>query len=250
MSQHGHDNLMESGSPNEAITASTPSPPRRDPVEDADSTLTRKRPRLDSGSGIEGPDQHNMTACPLPSADTSTPPPADQLVEMTIRSQQPSSPTPADEPSSPSTVANDDEEQVTPGEDDTAQPVMASTESDMVCDYAAPSDSPPVIAIDDDEGDPSDNAVDGYSADYIRMVHDEENYFMQFPFAGQYPGYYMGALGQMITHFQGGTLLCASFPRIRGASLTVSYSSTAGRECSPQRHPLACWLARWADLLL
>ncbi|KAI0587871.1 Ubiquitin carboxyl-terminal hydrolase [Pyrenophora tritici-repentis] len=84
--------LVQSLAADEPANTFPASPPRRDPIEDADASFTRKRPRLHSGSNS------------LPAMDTNTDPqtptnpaasPAEKQVEMTIRSHPPSSPLPA-----------------------------------------------------------------------------------------------------------------------------------------------------------
>src|SRR6266702_2284878 len=80
------DDLMESVDLTQ--TSGTSSPPRRDSMEDADSTLTRKRPRLDSGSrATRSMSADVMANGPQPGNTTAEP------VEVTInvRSQPPSS---------------------------------------------------------------------------------------------------------------------------------------------------------------
>lgn len=62
--------------------------PARDPVEDADASFTRKRPRLDSGNNSVRALSQDTEA-----SDTTAASPRDQPeVEMTIRPHPPSSP--------------------------------------------------------------------------------------------------------------------------------------------------------------
>jgi ubiquitin carboxyl-terminal hydrolase 34 len=98
-------------------------------------------------------------------------PPAEQLVEMTIRSQPPCS----------------------------SHPPTEGIPS-------PPADSPPVIAVDEDEDEEDDieDAMGDYNTDFIH-IDNEEDYFRKFPFATPaYHGDYKAALRQMISHFQGG----------------------------------------------
>ncbi|KAF2277934.1 uncharacterized protein EI97DRAFT_441220 [Westerdykella ornata] len=149
MSQPAAGDRMESAVPDE-VTA-TPSPPPRNPLEDEDSTLTRKRRRLDSA-------------------------PAEQLVEMTIRSQPPSSPQPLSKESD--APANEH-----PGDSDTAAP------------QGDGADSPAVIPIDDDDDCDSSDTL----GDYQR---GDDLLFRRFPFASTFGDDCQAALAQMINHIQ------------------------------------------------
>ncbi|KAH7408597.1 hypothetical protein DE146DRAFT_383024 [Phaeosphaeria sp. MPI-PUGE-AT-0046c] len=139
-----------------AITVTGPaSPPRRDPVEDANPSFTRKRPRLDSGSNSIRP----LSAEPDSSADTVTSPREPQ-VEMTIRSHPPSSPVPA-------AVEQGQQANGTPETPQNTSPViMASTEDD------AGSPSVELVESEDDES---------VAEHAIHM--DPEDYFHQFPWS-------------------------------------------------------------------
>lgn len=141
-----------------AITVTGPaSPPRRDEIEDANPSFTRKRPRLDSGSNSV----RALSAEPDSSAGTAISP-REAPKEMTIRSHPPSSPVPA---------ATEPGQRVdsTPETPQNISPViMASTEDDA--------GSPPVVLV---ESDDDDNVVDHD----IQM--DAEDYFHRFPWAIQ-----------------------------------------------------------------
>jgi ubiquitin carboxyl-terminal hydrolase 34 len=194
MSQQDHD-LTDSVLPAGDQASNPPaSPPRRDPMEDADSSLTRKRPRLDDGTS----DNRTMptdSASPSHASSTDT---TEQLVEMTIRSQPPSSSQPtdgaADSPEAVSIMvsghkssaqAMDDSAAALPGEED------------------APGDSPPVIAVDDAEDE--EDAMGDYTGEYMHINYNEEDYFRKFPFANG--GNYMVALRQITAHFVGSASL-------------------------------------------
>ena len=66
--------------PNRATSAG-PSPPRRNPMEDADSSVTRKRPRLDSGSlahaNMSADNLRAVSSGPEASQDSPSPAPRD-----------------------------------------------------------------------------------------------------------------------------------------------------------------------------
>ncbi|KAH7065802.1 hypothetical protein BKA63DRAFT_165338 [Paraphoma chrysanthemicola] len=130
------------------------SPPRRDPVEDADPSFTRKRPRLGSGS-------NSIRAL---SVDTESPAhtaasPREQQVEMTIRSHPPSSPVHGD-----TEHGNDADERLEDPQH--LSPVLvAATEDDL--------SSPPVMAIVDDEDE---------IAPPFTVQPDAEDLFYRFPF--------------------------------------------------------------------
>ncbi|ORY15157.1 hypothetical protein BCR34DRAFT_623001 [Clohesyomyces aquaticus] len=194
MSQPDHE-LMESVLADDADQANTVpvSPPRRDSIEDADSTLTRKRPRLDSGSR----ETRSMSTDPT-SATTSAPPPnADQPVEMTIRSQP---------PSSSAQSANGAPIDPAPGPAASA-PAANGVDEYVLADDEAVADSPPVVAIDDDDEDQdAEQAMDDYPAvisDFVRIDVDEELYFRRFPFTDSHHGNYQAALRAVTAHFQG-----------------------------------------------
>ncbi|KAG9189359.1 ubiquitin carboxyl-terminal hydrolase 34 [Alternaria panax] len=158
-----------------AITASASSPPRRDPIEDADASYTRKRPRLHSGSN---------SLCAMPSepqtpANTSASP-SEQQVEMTIRSHPPSSPIRGGDEDHGD--ANDflEDPSPTPGQ----SPIIITSSEDE-------RGSPPIMIIDDDD----DEAV-GFS-----MQLDAEDYFRQFPYSQH--GSYSTVVRDLTQHIQG-----------------------------------------------
>ncbi|KAF1967780.1 hypothetical protein BU23DRAFT_482478 [Bimuria novae-zelandiae CBS 107.79] len=185
MSQRDHE-LMESATAETAISVPA-SPPLRDSMEDADPSLTRKRPRLDSGS-IDTPAMH---VDPDFTHHTAAPTPAEQLVQMTIRSQPPSSSHAEDATGSTSAGhAN-----ASPGEDILVPAVM-----DGPPDSSA--DSPPVIAIDDDDDDDDDDDADTM-ADYAASFHvefDADAHMRAFPYDN---GNYIHAAQEIAKYFQG-----------------------------------------------
>jgi ubiquitin carboxyl-terminal hydrolase 34 len=128
------DNLAHPAVADETAIASPASPPRRDPVEDADPSFTRKRPRLDSGS-------NSMSALSVDSESPArtAPSPREQQVEMTIRPHPPSSPVPAAAGQGHS--AND-----LPEDPQNISPMLiASTEEE--------SGSPPVMLVPEEDDD-------------------------------------------------------------------------------------------------
>ena len=156
MSSRDHD-LVQSVAADEPAITIPASPPRRDPVEDADASFTRKRPRLDSGSNTlpamsTGPQMPHHTAAS----------PHEKQVEMTIRSHPPSSPVHAED--GHDSTASGRPEDPLPVSDDS--PVVIPTSEDDA-------GSPPVMVIDDDDDEPVAFAVQ----------LDAEDYFRQFPFS-------------------------------------------------------------------
>jgi ubiquitin carboxyl-terminal hydrolase 34 len=160
----------------------SPSPPRRDPVEDADPSFTRKRPRLDSGSNS----LCTMSAgSESPAGATTSPPP--ELVEMTIRSHPPSSPAPA--PAAAGGVSVIDGTSDEPILDPDGSPIiMLSAEDDR--------GSPPIMIIDDDDEDDDDDP-----AEAERL--DPESHFASFPSA--HPSDYSTAVRDLVQYVQGST---------------------------------------------
>lgn len=193
MSQQDHD-LKGSVVSSDDLSAITipASPPRRLSMEDADSSLTRKRPRLDNGSA----DNRPMPADSPPDVDPYSTHLAEQPREMTIRSQLPSSSQTQD------TAADIDPQKDTSFMDVVQSEPITGLDEPIEAQFDGGDDvgvsSPPVLAIDDD---------DEYAS--IRIEYDEEDYFRKFPFASS--GFtgppYMGALRQMITHFHGANAL-------------------------------------------
>ncbi|RYO56763.1 hypothetical protein AA0113_g8466 [Alternaria arborescens] len=156
-----------------AITASA-SPPRRDPIEDADASYTRKRPRLHSGSN---------SLCAMPSepqtpANTAASP-SEKQVEMTIRSHPPLSPKRGGDEDHGN--ANDflEDPSPTPGQ----SPILITSSEDE-------RGSPPIMIIDDDD----DEAV-GFSVQV-----DAEDYFRQFPYSQH--GSYSTVVRDLTQHMQ------------------------------------------------
>jgi ubiquitin carboxyl-terminal hydrolase 34 len=163
----------------------SPSPPRRDPVQDADPSFARKRPRLDSDSNS----LHTMSASSVsPAGATTSPPP--ELVEMTIHSHPPSSPalTAGGDVSSVDGTHDDP----MPDSDDSPI-IMFSTETEPA--------TPPVIIIDD--GDDADPA-------------EAERYFHHFPAAQD--GDYLDAIRRLTDHVQEGTFVTKP-----GLAIYISY---------------------------
>lgn len=192
MIQRDHGLMEPAAAPN---PPSVPvSPPARDSMEDADPSLTRKRPRLDSGS---------KDTLAMPAEQTSVPttaaPPREQQVEMTIRSQPPPS-------SYASDVAGDIDDHIqsvpavastaaaTEDDTDVEVAVVASTEMDPVDEDNGSADSPPVIAIDDD-----DSGTDSSAA---QIEYDAELHFQRFPFAEH--GHYLPVVNNIALHFRDG----------------------------------------------
>lgn len=172
MSLRDHD-LVQSEAAHEPAIALPASSPRRNPVEDADPSYTRKRPRLGSGS--------NSLCAMSPEPDSSNNDPAsprDQQVEMTIRPHPPAEAMAGDGASSPPEAVSSAQGK--------SPMVVASTEDDE-------SGSPPVMVIDDDDDVES-------SAGFLVQV-DAEDYFEQFPHARH--GNYLQAVQTLTQHIQG-----------------------------------------------
>ncbi|KAJ4355807.1 uncharacterized protein N0V89_003828 [Didymosphaeria variabile] len=178
MSQPDHE-LMESATVDTAISVPA-SPPPRDSMEDADPSLTRKRPRLDSG-GVESPAMHADTDADAHSAQPTTAP-AEQQVEMTIRSQPPSSSHARDAAVSTDAAHTS----ATPGEDMDASAAMDGISNrvdnaDGTGDSSA--GSPPIIAIDDDDDDDADPMAGYAGATSFHVEYDVDTHLAMFPFA-------------------------------------------------------------------
>ncbi|KAF2015202.1 hypothetical protein BU24DRAFT_479980 [Aaosphaeria arxii CBS 175.79] len=182
-----HD-LMDSVSAGDAHTISpTPaSPPRRDPMEDADSSLTRKRPRLDTGS----PDNRTMASDSTSTSSRSVAHPTEQPLEMTIRSQPPSASIHSDG-AFEQVDATESMGSMEPAAD---APGGTPVENQLDGGNDTVEGSPPVVVVPDD-----DEQLYGS----ILLDQDEEEYFSRFPFASHgFQGGHMGALRQMGQHFQ------------------------------------------------
>jgi ubiquitin carboxyl-terminal hydrolase 34 len=157
------------------------SPPRRDPIEDADASFTRKRPRLHSGSNSlramsTGPKTPENTAASL----------AEKQLEMTIRSHPPSSPVHAED--ADLSDANDSLDGAAPDADE--EPIVIGSSDDE-------HGSPPIMIIDDD-----DEAV-GFSVQL-----DAADHFRRFPYA--HSGNYSQMVGDLGLHIGGKNTGCFS----------------------------------------
>jgi ubiquitin carboxyl-terminal hydrolase 34 len=158
------------------------SPLRRDSMEDADSSLTRKRPRLDSGSGeVHGMAANRDAAAP----DKTSTHKASEPVEVTIniRSQPPST---QPEAAPPSEMANGSSTSPAALSQASAPVVEQPSEDNPTHAEDNPSpDSPPVLAIDDDD-DAVGEAMDEYAEpQFIHIATEEEvpeEYYQRFPF--------------------------------------------------------------------
>ncbi|KAF1917381.1 hypothetical protein BDU57DRAFT_537068 [Ampelomyces quisqualis] len=140
-----------------AITATGPtSPPRRDPVEDADPSFTRKRPRLGSGS-------NSIRALSADTESSATPAasPREPQVEMTIRAHPPSSPVPVPVPAA---AARRHDANGLSADPQTISPILIATAEDE-------SGSPPVMLIEEDDAPGLDDSVQ----------IDADDHFQQFP---------------------------------------------------------------------
>jgi ubiquitin carboxyl-terminal hydrolase 34 len=168
------------------------SPPARDSMEDADPSLTRKRPRLDSGS---------KETLAMPAEQTTAPNTAatlrEQQVEMTIRSQPPSSSQAMDGANDPESLPDTTTATIALGEDTDSEAAVASTENGLTDVDEGSADSPPVIAIDDDD---NDTMVGGTVPSAVQIEYDAELYFQRFPFAQH--GNYLQAVHNIAQHFR------------------------------------------------
>jgi ubiquitin carboxyl-terminal hydrolase 34 len=157
-----------------STTTAPASPPRRDPVEDADPSFTRKRPRLDSGSNSI----RALSADTEPLART-TASPREQQVEMTIRSHPPSSPVSAAvEQGHHADAMSDDTQNISPIH-------IPTTEDEP--------GSPEVVLIhDDDEPAP---------APAFSVQMDATHHFQRFPWSAA--GDYSQVVRELPKYFQG-----------------------------------------------
>jgi ubiquitin carboxyl-terminal hydrolase 34 len=157
-----------------AITASA-SPPRRDSIEDADASFTRKRPRLHSGSNS----LCAMPADPHTPADTAVSPSEKQL-EMTIRSHPPSSP-----------LHGGDEDHDDP-DDFFEDPSPAPRQSPILITSSEDErGSPPIMIIEDND-----------EVGSFAVQVDAEDHFRRFPYA--HNGSYSTVVRDLASHVQGG----------------------------------------------
>lgn len=162
-----------------AITAPA-SPPRRDPVQDADPSFTRKRPRLDSGSN-----SLRAMSADLESLATSATSSHDQLVEMTIRSHPPSSPAqpePTQDHSPQNPTPNDFCEDLQHTQ--LNSPILISNTEDEL-------DSPPIMLVEDDN--------DPVAA--FEIQPDADDHFRRFPFSAH--GNYSQVVRELPQYIQG-----------------------------------------------
>jgi ubiquitin carboxyl-terminal hydrolase 34 len=166
------NDLAQPAAADETAITEPASPPRRDPVEDADPSFTRKRPRLDSGSN-----SIRALSTDTESSAKTTASPREQQVEMTIRSHPPSSPVSAP-------VEQGHDANALPGEPQNISPIVIANTDDM-------SGSPPVVLIEDDE-----ESIPGVS-----LQVDPEDYFQQFP--SNTPGDYYKGVHDLPQYFSG-----------------------------------------------
>ncbi|XP_014552095.1 hypothetical protein COCVIDRAFT_30480 [Bipolaris victoriae FI3] len=143
---------------------------RRDPIEDADASFTRKRPRLHGSNSL----------CAM-STEAHT---LDNHVEMTIRSHPPSSPV----------RAGDDHNHSHTG-DVAASPSPAPVHSPILIPSSDDeATSPPIMVVnDEDEGD-NDEAVG------LAVHMDPEDYFRRFPYS--HVGSYTSVVRDLAQHVQ------------------------------------------------
>ena len=170
------NDLVQSVAAHEPATTLPATPPRRDPIEDADASFTRKRPRLHSGRNS----QCAMSTEPR-TPRNAAPLPADNQVEMTIRSHPPSSPVrPGDDDHS---HANSLPESPSPAP--AQSPILIASSDDEAA-------SPPVMVIDDD-----DNDAIGPS------VHmDPDDHFRRFPYVHVATNSYGTVVRDLAQHVQ------------------------------------------------
>lgn len=145
----------------EPTTPTSPSPPRRDPEEDADVNFTRKRPRLDHNGGASL--RAMSTDSDSPSKTITSP--HKEMVAMTIREHPASSPPPADDDEPDAIVAG-------PFTDRASTPTMSPAMIDGADDDPT---SPPVIEIVDDEDE------DELSGSFTVQL-SAEDHFKHFPY--------------------------------------------------------------------
>jgi ubiquitin carboxyl-terminal hydrolase 34 len=175
-------------------------------MEDADPSLTRKRPRLDSGSKDTLAMPHEQTpASTTSTTSASAAPPREQQVEMTIRLQPPSSSHAMDaaDDATAALATTTAAAAAALREDLSPETVADSTEIDFVDAADGSADSPPVIAIDDD--DDSDPMIAGTLSSAAEIDYTAELSFQRFPFAQN--GHYIQALQTIAQHFREGTYL-------------------------------------------
>ncbi|USP77841.1 uncharacterized protein yc1106_05115 [Curvularia clavata] len=169
------NDLVQSVAAHEPATTLPTTPPRRDPIEDADASFTRKRPRLHSGRNS----QCAMSTQPRTPRNGAPSPPDNQL-EMTIRSHP---------PSSPARPEHDDHINSLPESPSPApaqSPILIASSDDEAA-------SPPVMAIDDDDDNDNDN--DDPDESIGPTVHmDPDEHFRRFPYVPVAATYNYGAV--------------------------------------------------------
>lgn len=146
------NDLAQPAAADETAVTGPVSPPRRDPVEDADPSFTRKRQRLDSGSNSIRALSTDTEPSVKPAAS-----PREQQVQMTIRSHLPSSPVSAP-------VEQGHDANTLPGDPQNISPILIASTDDE-------SGSPPIMVIEEDE-----EPIPGVSVQI-----DAEDFFQQFP---------------------------------------------------------------------
>lgn len=163
---HAADANANADSAEPAIAS--PPAPARDPVEDADASFTRKRPRLDSGSNSLRALSHDTAEDTTAASPRDRDRDRDQQVEMTIRPHPSSSPVLAATPDGPNANGFVKDAQ------DMSPILLAVTENDL--------GSPPLMIIEDDDDDEA--SPPGFVVEI-----DAEDYFRRFPFSrmGPYP---------------------------------------------------------------
>ncbi|KZM26818.1 Ubiquitinyl hydrolase 1 [Ascochyta rabiei] len=178
MSARDHD-IVQSQAADEPATASSPSPPRREPEVDADANFTRKRPRLDDGAA-------SLRAV---STDSESPSkaimsPHKEMVAMTIREHLASSPELAEDEEHTQVATGPSINQIpTP----TASPVMVDGAQDEPA-------SPPVIEIIDDEDENEPTAT-------FTVQLNAEDHFRRFPYRARFRSA-MDALREITSYVQ------------------------------------------------
>ncbi|PVH98418.1 hypothetical protein DM02DRAFT_657374 [Periconia macrospinosa] len=208
MSVAGGDEAISSPSPTLAPSTSTSPPsslpnPPPDSMEEADRDHKRRRLNSESKQDTDAVAMSTDQSVPdSPAVPALTLDPAEQHLQMTIRSQPPSSSNPQDQDQDydhdPDDAATSDYQVPSsdPGDDDTHISTLGGGD--------AAADSPPVIAIPDDDEDEDDTElmVDCTAPASLHIQYDAESYFERFPFTKD--GNYMLALSNVAAHLHGG----------------------------------------------
>jgi ubiquitin carboxyl-terminal hydrolase 34 len=172
------DHALElSQAADEPATSTSPSPPRRDLVEDTDNNFTRKRQRLDDGGALLRATSNDSES---PSRTITSP--HKEMVAMTIREHIPASPSPAEDEDNQIATATSTDQASTP----TTSPAMVDGADDDPT-------SPPVIEIVDDDDDE-------LSASFTVQINAEDH-FRQFPYREGFRNA-LEALRQITNHVQ------------------------------------------------